>query len=502
MAKASRRAGSTSNIFEVFIQDSSATTGVGLTGLAYNTSGLACYYKRDVGTAAVSVSLANITTLGTFASGGFKAVDGTNMPGVYEFHPPDAALASGAKNVVFILRGAANMAPTLLEIELTATDNQDGTAGGISRLDAAVSSRSTFDHTSNQVIVGTNNDKTGYALSGTQAFNLTGNINGSISGSLDGSVGSVTGNVGGNVVGSVGSVTGSVGSVTGNVGGNVIGSVGSLAAQAKADVNAEVDAAIETYHLDHLLAATYDPASKPGAADALLNELVENDSGVARFTANALEQAPTGGSAPTVEQIRTEIDANSTQLAAIRADTEDLQTQIGTAGAGLTALGDTRIANLDATVSSRLASASYSAAPTTGQIAAAILATPANLLATDGSGRVTVGSNADKTGYSLASPPPSAADNATAVWAAEARALTDKAGFALAAGGLDAIPTTAPAGVAGNFREMIVQLWRRAFKRSTLTATQLVTYADDGSTAITTQAVSDDGDTQTLGAAT
>jgi hypothetical protein len=56
-------------------------------------------------------------------------------------------------------------------------------------------------------------------------------------------------------------------------------------------------------HLDHLLAATYDPASKPGAADALLNELVESDAGVARYTANALEQAPTGGSAPTVGQI-------------------------------------------------------------------------------------------------------------------------------------------------------------------------------------------------------
>lgn len=69
-------------------------------------------------------------------------------------------------------------------------------------------------------------------------------------------------------------------------------------ATALASVNAEVDGAIETYHLDHLLAATYDPASKPGAADALLNELVESDSGVSRFTANALEQGPGGGSNP------------------------------------------------------------------------------------------------------------------------------------------------------------------------------------------------------------
>jgi hypothetical protein len=72
---------------------------------------------------------------------------------------------------------------------------------------------------------------------------------------------------------------------------------------ATGQINAQVDQAIEDYHLDHLLAADYDPASKPGTATALLNELVENDGGVSRFTANALEEAPTGGSAPTVGEI-------------------------------------------------------------------------------------------------------------------------------------------------------------------------------------------------------
>lgn len=62
-----------------------------------------------------------------------------------------------------------------------------------------------------------------------------------------------------------------------------------------AQINAEVDAAIETYHLDHLLAADYDPANKPGVATALLNELIESDAGVSQFTANALEEAPSGG---------------------------------------------------------------------------------------------------------------------------------------------------------------------------------------------------------------
>lgn len=107
---------------------------------------------------------------------------------------------------------------------------------------------------------------------------------------------------------------------------------GDLTATMKASVNAEVDAAIETYHLDHLLAATYDPASKPGAADALLNELIGNDGGVSQFTANALELAPTGGSAPTAVEIRQEIDANSTQLAAIVADTNELQTDWANGG--------------------------------------------------------------------------------------------------------------------------------------------------------------------------
>lgn len=72
-----------------------------------------------------------------------------------------------------------------------------------------------------------------------------------------------------------------------------------------AEVNAEVDAAIETYHLDHLLAADYDPSSKPGVSTALLNELVENDGGVSRFTSNALEQGAAAGSTIYWAEIKT-----------------------------------------------------------------------------------------------------------------------------------------------------------------------------------------------------
>lgn len=55
--------------------------------------------------------------------------------------------------------------------------------------------------------------------------------------------------------------------------------------------------------------------------------------------------------------------------------TGDAFARIGVAGAGLTALGDTRIANLDATVSSRLASASYTTPPTAGANATAVWGT-------------------------------------------------------------------------------------------------------------------------------
>jgi hypothetical protein len=65
---------------------------------------------------------------------------------------------------------------------------------------------------------------------------------------------------------------------------------------------AEVATALTDIHLDHLLAVNYDPASKPGTATALLNEIIEDDAGISRFTENSLEQAPsgTGASAATI----------------------------------------------------------------------------------------------------------------------------------------------------------------------------------------------------------
>jgi uncharacterized protein YunC (DUF1805 family) len=97
-------------------------------------------------------------------------------------------------------------------------------------------------------------------------------------------------------------------------------------ATALASIQSEANDALVANHLDHLLAATYDPASKPGAADALLNELVESDAGVARFTANALEEAPAGGGGG-----GDATEANQLLiLAAIGTPVVDLATDIGT----------------------------------------------------------------------------------------------------------------------------------------------------------------------------
>jgi hypothetical protein len=180
----------TSFVCHIFIQNSTSTTGGGLTGLTNASSGLICYFMRAGGSASVSSTLNTISTLGTYAgsstNSAFKEVDSTNMPGVYEFQPANNALATGANQVVFMLSGAANMAPVLLEIQLTNTDVNDGVHFGLTALPNAAA------NASNGLIT---------AGTGTNQITLSsGNV----------TAASVTGNVGGNVVGSVASVTAAV----------------------------------------------------------------------------------------------------------------------------------------------------------------------------------------------------------------------------------------------------------------------------------------------------
>ena len=134
--------------------------------------------------------------------------------------------------------------------------------------------------------------------------------------SVTGAVGSVTGNVGGNVTGSVGSVVGAVGSVTGLTASDV------GAIKAKTD-NLPSDPADQSLIIAATNSILSDTNAIKGVTDKL-DDTLEDDGGTYRFTANALEEAPsgTGASAATIaaavwsESARTltAIDEDSTTL--------------------------------------------------------------------------------------------------------------------------------------------------------------------------------------------
>jgi hypothetical protein len=122
MSKIKIKEATTSKLARIFVQDSSSTTGAGLTGLVYNSASLTSYWIAEGDASATSITLATMT-VGTWASGGFKEVDATNMPGVYEIGLPDVCVdATSEGSVVVMLKGATNMAPVLLELELDGID--------------------------------------------------------------------------------------------------------------------------------------------------------------------------------------------------------------------------------------------------------------------------------------------------------------------------------------------------------------------------------------------
>lgn len=108
-------AGAADQTIDVFIQDSSSTAGAGLSGLAYNTSGLKCYYRKGATGSATALTLATQTVGGAHSDGGFVEIDATNMKGVYRLDLSDTIVAA-AGMVTLYLYGATNMAPVAAEI--------------------------------------------------------------------------------------------------------------------------------------------------------------------------------------------------------------------------------------------------------------------------------------------------------------------------------------------------------------------------------------------------
>lgn len=92
-------------------------TGTGKTAIAYNTATLTAYYIRQGQTTATAITLA-AGTIGTWSSGGFIKIDDTNMPGLYEFGIPDAAVAHGADYVDITFKGITGVEQITLHVEL------------------------------------------------------------------------------------------------------------------------------------------------------------------------------------------------------------------------------------------------------------------------------------------------------------------------------------------------------------------------------------------------
>lgn len=96
----------TSKSIAVFLRDTgSSPVGQGKTALAYNTSGLQCYYTRGESGTPTAITLATQTSGGAWSSGGFVLKDNTNAPGFYRFDVPNAVLATGVDRAYLHFKG-------------------------------------------------------------------------------------------------------------------------------------------------------------------------------------------------------------------------------------------------------------------------------------------------------------------------------------------------------------------------------------------------------------
>lgn len=228
-------------IFHVFAQDSASTTGAGKASVAFGS--WSCRYIRNGEAISGAITPEDITTIGTYAAPTantnirIKAVDNTNMIGVYEvqIHADWVNTTNSCQSLTIYLT-ATGVAVLPLQIVLTGFDAQTLQASSATLADVKTKTdflpSATAGAAGGVFIAGTNAATT---ITTGLTTTFTGNLTGSVA-SVTGAVGSVTGNVGGNVSGSVGSVVGAVGSVTGAVG-SVTGAVGSVTAGVTVSTN-------------------------------------------------------------------------------------------------------------------------------------------------------------------------------------------------------------------------------------------------------------------------
>jgi hypothetical protein len=196
VAKLSIVAGATSQSVNVFIQDSTSTTGAGLAAVApaggsLLTGTIAYYSFSGANASATVISLAVLATVGSaWSSAGIVTIDDTHMKGVCRLDIPNAVIAaSKGRSVTVVISGGTNMAPCVLELELTGVDNQDAVHYGLSSLPNATAGAS-----GGLLISGSNAGTTTFgAVTCTGAFTVSDGINVNRS-TTNGSGFTVTGN--------------------------------------------------------------------------------------------------------------------------------------------------------------------------------------------------------------------------------------------------------------------------------------------------------------------
>lgn len=328
--------------------DTSSTVGAGKTGLVFGD--ITAKYSTEGG-ALTSLTAETITTLGTYqaptsnAHIRFKELNNADpTKGIYEVHFHNDQVAAAGKNLwlhlsatgalfesyelpLYDVPGLVNTIYTYLTTNLGALGAalsdipktgfklaSDGLAS-ISAWTVAITGNlsGSVDTVSGGVTVTTNNDKTGYALTSGERTAIAAAVEAGILNEADatallaaiaakveeflineGDATATLAAIATAVTNALGTGSGLTALATAAELAKVPKSDGSVGwnATARAQIQQEAQDAIEANHLDHLLAADYDPANKPGVSTALLNELIANDGGVSQFSTNALENAP------------------------------------------------------------------------------------------------------------------------------------------------------------------------------------------------------------------
>lgn len=130
MPKTEIQVGSTDQTITVALRD---VNGSPLTGKAYNTSGLTCYYRKGATGAVTALTLATQTVTGAHSDGGFVELDATNMPGDYRLDLSDTMVAAlGGLRIFF--NGIAGMNPEPVDIAVVAYNPQDAVRMGMTAL--------------------------------------------------------------------------------------------------------------------------------------------------------------------------------------------------------------------------------------------------------------------------------------------------------------------------------------------------------------------------------